>query len=76
MVEDIKTKIKNYQAAPFDSCFPNQNQTRNCWWNYLDFHHCEKAMSAAKGDIPCAAVSGLLKDALLTIEETLPSADL
>ncbi|XP_013962324.1 cytochrome c oxidase subunit 6B1-like [Canis lupus baileyi] len=49
MVEDIKTKIKNYQAAPFDSCFPNQNQTRNCWWNYLDFHHCEKAMSAAKG---------------------------
>lgn len=35
MAEDIKTKIKNYQTAPFDSRFPNQNQTRNCWQNYL-----------------------------------------
>lgn len=31
MAEDIKTKIKNYKTAPFDSCFPNQNQTKNCW---------------------------------------------
>uniref|UniRef100_A0A8C0U0E4 Uncharacterized protein n=1 Tax=Cyanistes caeruleus TaxID=156563 RepID=A0A8C0U0E4_CYACU len=22
-------------TAPFDSRFPNQNQTRNCWQNYL-----------------------------------------
>ncbi|XP_023988311.1 cytochrome c oxidase subunit 6B1 isoform X2 [Physeter macrocephalus] len=35
MAEDVKTKIKNYQTAPFDSRFPNQNQTRNCWQNYL-----------------------------------------
>ncbi|XP_061244010.1 uncharacterized protein LOC133230500 isoform X2 [Bos javanicus] len=35
MAEDIQTKIKNYQTAPFDSRFPNQNQTRNCWQNYL-----------------------------------------
>lgn len=34
MAEDIKTKIKNYQTAPFDSRFPNQNQTRNCWQNW------------------------------------------
>uniref|UniRef100_A0A8C8W1J1 Cytochrome c oxidase subunit 6B1-like n=1 Tax=Peromyscus maniculatus bairdii TaxID=230844 RepID=A0A8C8W1J1_PERMB len=40
MAEDIKTKIKNYKTAPFDSCFPNQNQTRNCWQNYLDFQPC------------------------------------
>uniref|UniRef100_A0A2K6E0D8 Cytochrome c oxidase subunit 6B1 n=2 Tax=Cercopithecidae TaxID=9527 RepID=A0A2K6E0D8_MACNE len=33
--EDIETKIKNYKTAPFDSRFPNQNQTRNCWQNYL-----------------------------------------
>uniref|UniRef100_A0A4X2K2H9 Uncharacterized protein n=1 Tax=Vombatus ursinus TaxID=29139 RepID=A0A4X2K2H9_VOMUR len=25
--------------------FPNQNQTSNCWQNYLDFHRCEKAMN-------------------------------
>ncbi|CAK6431884.1 unnamed protein product [Pipistrellus nathusii] len=45
MAEDIKTKIKNYGTASFDSCFPNQNQTRNCWQNDLDFHRCEKAMT-------------------------------
>ncbi|XP_003420804.2 cytochrome c oxidase subunit 6B1 isoform X2 [Loxodonta africana] len=51
MSEDIKSKIKNYRTAPFDSRFPNQNQTRNCWQNYLDFHRCEKAMIAKEGDV-------------------------
>uniref|UniRef100_A0A9L0RZX4 Cytochrome c oxidase subunit 6B1 n=1 Tax=Equus caballus TaxID=9796 RepID=A0A9L0RZX4_HORSE len=32
-------------TAAFDSHFPNQNQTRNCWQDYLDFHRCEKAMT-------------------------------
>lgn len=49
MAEDIKAEIKNYQTAPFDSHFPNQNGTRNCWQNHLDFHCCEKAMTI-KGD--------------------------
>uniref|UniRef100_A0A8C0F6P7 Cytochrome c oxidase subunit 6B1 n=1 Tax=Bubo bubo TaxID=30461 RepID=A0A8C0F6P7_BUBBB len=41
-------------TAPFDSRFPNQNQTRNCWQNYLDFHRCEKAMAAKGADAaPC-----------------------
>lgn len=35
MAEDIKTKLERYKTAPFDSRFPNQNQTRNCWQNYL-----------------------------------------
>uniref|UniRef100_A0A8C9I4S0 Cytochrome c oxidase subunit 6B1 n=1 Tax=Piliocolobus tephrosceles TaxID=591936 RepID=A0A8C9I4S0_9PRIM len=30
---------------------PNQNQTKNCWQNYLDFHRCQKAMTAKGGDI-------------------------
>uniref|UniRef100_A0A7N4V0D1 Cytochrome c oxidase subunit 6B1 n=1 Tax=Sarcophilus harrisii TaxID=9305 RepID=A0A7N4V0D1_SARHA len=51
MSEDIKTKIRNYRTAPFDSRFPNQNQTRNCWQNYLDFHRCEKAMTQKGGDV-------------------------
>ena len=32
---DVKT-------APFDARFPNQNQTRNCWQNYVDYHRCLK----------------------------------
>uniref|UniRef100_A0A2K6BGE7 Cytochrome c oxidase subunit 6B1 n=1 Tax=Macaca nemestrina TaxID=9545 RepID=A0A2K6BGE7_MACNE len=51
--EDIETKIKNYKTAPFDSRFPNQNQTRNCWQNYLDFHRCQKAMTAKGGNSLC-----------------------
>lgn len=30
------------QTAPFDSRFPNQNQTRNCWQNYVDYYRCQK----------------------------------
>lgn len=35
MAEDIKAKLDQYRTAPFDARFPNQNQTRNCWSNYL-----------------------------------------
>lgn len=35
MAEDIKTKLQHYRTAPFDARFPNQNQTRNCWANYV-----------------------------------------
>ncbi|XP_028615305.1 cytochrome c oxidase subunit 6B1-like [Grammomys surdaster] len=51
MAEDIKIKIKNYKTVPFDSRFPNQNQTKNCWQNYLDLHCCEKAMTAKGYDV-------------------------
>ncbi|XP_051018940.1 cytochrome c oxidase subunit 6B1-like [Acomys russatus] len=51
MAEDIKTKIKNYKTALFDSRVPNQNQTKNCRQNYLDFHHCRKAMTVKRSDI-------------------------
>jgi cytochrome c oxidase subunit 6b len=30
-------------TAKFDARFPNTNQTRNCWQNYVDFHRCVKA---------------------------------
>ncbi|XP_006893626.1 PREDICTED: acid ceramidase [Elephantulus edwardii] len=71
MAEDIKTKIKNSRTAPFDSRFPNQNQTRNCWQNYLDFHHCEKAMTAKGGDVSvCEWYQGLcIEDLSLPQEE-------
>uniref|UniRef100_A0A452HAQ5 Cytochrome c oxidase subunit 6B1 n=1 Tax=Gopherus agassizii TaxID=38772 RepID=A0A452HAQ5_9SAUR len=35
MADTIQAKLDNYKTAPFDSRFPNQNQTRNCWQNYL-----------------------------------------
>ncbi|XP_061801956.2 cytochrome c oxidase subunit 6B2 [Nerophis lumbriciformis] len=54
MSETIEDKIKNYRTAPFDARFPNTNQTRNCFQNYLDFHRCNKALSAKDQDIaPC-----------------------
>ena len=57
--EDIKTKVKNDQTAPFDSRFPSQSQTRNSWQNYLDFHRCEKAMTAKRGEVSCANGTGV-----------------
>lgn len=35
-----KVEVK---TAPFDARFPNTNQTRNCWQNYVDYHKCVKA---------------------------------
>ncbi|XP_047232861.1 cytochrome c oxidase subunit 6B1 [Girardinichthys multiradiatus] len=54
MAEDIKAKLEQYRTAPFDARFPNQNQTRNCWSNYLDYHRCQKALDAKGIDTtPC-----------------------
>ncbi|XP_029432724.1 cytochrome c oxidase subunit 6B1 [Rhinatrema bivittatum] len=50
MAEGMKAKIKNYRTAPFDARFPNQNQTRNCFQNYLDFYRCEQTLSARGQD--------------------------
>lgn len=35
MSEQMEEKIKAYKTAPFDARFPNTNQTRNCFQNYL-----------------------------------------
>lgn len=35
MSDTVEEKIKNYRTAPFDARFPNTNQTRNCFQNYL-----------------------------------------
>ncbi|KAL6717461.1 Cytochrome c oxidase subunit 6B [Lecanora helva] len=41
----------NIFAAGFDARFPNQNQTKHCWQNYVDYHKC----IIAKGEdfAPC-----------------------
>lgn len=33
-------------TAPFDPRFPNANQTKNCWQNYVDYHMCVAARGA------------------------------
>uniref|UniRef100_A0A8C4TG76 Cytochrome c oxidase subunit n=1 Tax=Erpetoichthys calabaricus TaxID=27687 RepID=A0A8C4TG76_ERPCA len=45
---------QGYRTAPFDARFPNTNQNRHCWQNYLDYHRCLKALTA-KGEkvTPC-----------------------
>uniref|UniRef100_A0A4X2K2L3 Cytochrome c oxidase subunit n=1 Tax=Vombatus ursinus TaxID=29139 RepID=A0A4X2K2L3_VOMUR len=41
-------------TPPFDPRFPNQNQTRNCYQNFLDFHRCTKTMrKKGKDTSPC-----------------------
>lgn len=47
MADLIDDKIKNYKTAPFDARFPNTNQTRNCFQNYLgedmmEVHMCNR----------------------------------
>ncbi|XP_074098687.1 cytochrome c oxidase subunit 6B1-like isoform X2 [Cotesia typhae] len=38
----IPKDIENYVSAPYDPRFPNTNQTRNCYQNFIDFHRCKK----------------------------------
>ncbi|XP_069804818.1 cytochrome c oxidase subunit 6B1-like [Dendropsophus ebraccatus] len=54
MGDDIRAKIENYKTAPFDARFPNQNQTKHCVTNYLDYHRCQKSLIAkGKDPYPC-----------------------
>lgn len=53
MAEDIKTKLEAYRTAPFDARFPNQNQTRNCWSNYLG----KAARQGQRSQLPSARKS-------------------
>lgn len=47
-VEQLREDPENVKlsTAPFDPRFPNTNQTKNCWQNYVDYHLC----LAAKGE--------------------------
>ena len=38
-MDRAEIKLKTPQ---FDARFPNTNQTKNCWQNYVDFHRCQK----------------------------------
>ncbi|KAJ4523439.1 Cytochrome c oxidase subunit 6B [Exophiala dermatitidis] len=48
------TKPFKFVTAGYDARFPNQNQTKHCWQNYVDYHKC----ILAKGEDfkPCRQV--------------------
>ena len=41
-MDDEKANIK-IETAKFDARFPNCNQTKNCWQNYVDYQKCIKS---------------------------------
>ncbi|EDU49074.1 cytochrome c oxidase polypeptide VIb [Pyrenophora tritici-repentis Pt-1C-BFP] len=53
--DELVTKPFKFVTASarigFDARFPNQNQTKHCWQNYVDYHKC----IIAKGEdfAPC-----------------------
>ncbi|XP_053307598.1 cytochrome c oxidase subunit 6B1-like [Spea bombifrons] len=62
MADDIRAKIENYKTAPFDARFPNQNQTKHCYQNYLDYHRCQKSLTSKGRDpYPCEWYSKVYK---------------
>ncbi|XP_014257516.1 cytochrome c oxidase subunit 6B1-like isoform X4 [Cimex lectularius] len=47
-----KTETKQeLQTAPYDPRFPNQNQSKHCFQNYMEFHRCRKVKG--EGYDPC-----------------------
>ncbi|ODN76835.1 cytochrome c oxidase subunit 6B [Cryptococcus amylolentus CBS 6039] len=41
MAEEENTYV--LQTTGFDARFPNQNQTKHCWQNFVDYHKCVNA---------------------------------
>ncbi|CAH0385003.1 unnamed protein product [Bemisia tabaci] len=41
MASKEKKEFK-FETAPFDPRFPNQNQTRHCYQNFVDYKRCAK----------------------------------
>jgi cytochrome c oxidase subunit 6b len=37
-------------TAPYDPRHPNTNQTRHCFQNYVNYHHCKRFLLASKTD--------------------------
>ncbi|XP_034950591.1 cytochrome c oxidase subunit 6B1-like isoform X2 [Chelonus insularis] len=44
--KDIPPEFRGKKTVPFDPRFPNTNQTKNCYVNFLDFHRCAKLHGA------------------------------
>ncbi|OZJ02617.1 Cytochrome c oxidase subunit 6B [Bifiguratus adelaidae] len=40
---DLETRTVTLATAGFDARFPNTNQTKHCWQNYVDYYKCINA---------------------------------
>ncbi|KAI8919032.1 cytochrome c oxidase, subunit VIb [Powellomyces hirtus] len=43
MAEEADTPQIQIKTVGFDARFPNTNQAKNCWQNYVDYFKCVKA---------------------------------
>ncbi|KAI2794655.1 Cytochrome c oxidase subunit 6B [Penicillium oxalicum] len=41
--EPVEVKPFKFVTAGFDARFPQQNQTKHCWQNYVDYYKCVNA---------------------------------
>lgn len=41
--EPMETKPFKFVTAGYDARFPQMNQTKHCWQNYVDYHKCVTA---------------------------------
>ncbi|KAJ5220988.1 Cytochrome c oxidase subunit 6B [Penicillium citrinum] len=41
--EPLETKPFKFVTAGYDARFPQQNQTKHCWQNYVDYYKCVEA---------------------------------
>ena len=39
-VEEEEEEVIVWKTAPYDPRFPNCNQTKNCWQNFVDYQKC------------------------------------
>lgn len=56
----------DFKTARFDARFPNANQTKNCWQNYVDFHKCLKIKVALDPSSRCCLISSLFHSFLIS----------
>ncbi len=58
--EERKENLEKYKSATFDPKFPNTNQARRCWVNYVDFWKCATAKS--EDDSACQQAKFVYKE--------------
>lgn len=52
----ILDRIEKQRTPPFDPRYPNCNQSKYCWQNYVDFHRCETQLGKAGEDTRVCAL--------------------
>lgn len=51
--EDELERGANFKSVGYNPRFPNQNITRYCWANYIEFHRCVAARGGDQNHIEC-----------------------